>query len=208
MTRTTLFLTNRSQAVRLPKEVAFPPGVREVRILRDGARRIVVPVDAVWDDFFDSPGIDLPGRDQPEAQRREFILMLRYMLDTNLCIRVLRDRPAGLRVRFNRDADALCISTIVLTELLHGAEKSNRPVENRREVDRMAGRLEVLPFDEAAAAHAAEIRAELERRGQSIGGYDVLIAGHARSRGLVVVTGNLREFNRVAGLRAEDWLAG
>ena len=66
--------------------------------------------------------------------------MLRYMLDTNLCIRVLRDRPAGLRDRFNREADALCISAIVLTELLVGAEKSNRPVETRREVDRFTAR--------------------------------------------------------------------
>ncbi len=132
--------------------------------------------------------------------------MLRYMLDTNLCIRVLRDRPAGLRERFNAEADGLCISTIVLTELLVGAEKSNRPDETRREVSRFASRLEVLPFDDAAAAHAAEIRASLERVGQGIGGYDTLIAGHARSRGLIVVTGNLREFTRVNGLRSEDWL--
>jgi predicted nucleic acid-binding protein len=67
--------------------------------------------------------------------------MLRFMLDTNLCIRVLRDRPAGLLGRFNRDAEALCISTIVLTESLYGAEKSARRVENRREVDRLAARL-------------------------------------------------------------------
>ena len=132
--------------------------------------------------------------------------MLRYMLDTNLCIRVLRDRPAGLRERFNAEADGLCISTIVLTELLVGAEKSNRQDETRREVSRFASRLEVLPFDDAAAAHAAEIRASLERVGQGIGGYDTLIAGHARSRGLIVVTGNLREFTRVNGLRSEDWL--
>ena len=131
--------------------------------------------------------------------------MLRYLLDTNFCIRVLRDRPASLRRRFNSEADGLCISTIVLTELLHGAAKSARPDENRREVDRFAARLEVLPFDADAAGHAAEIRADLERRGQAIGGYDLLIAGHARSRGLVVVMGNLGEFNRVDGLRCEDW---
>ncbi len=131
--------------------------------------------------------------------------MLRYMLDTNLCIRVLRDRPETLRERFNREADGLCISTIVLTELLHGAAKSARPEQNRLEVERFAARREVLPFDLDAASHAAEIRAKLEREGQSIGGYDVLIAGHARSRGLIVVTGNLGEFNRVEGLRCEDW---
>jgi tRNA(fMet)-specific endonuclease VapC len=133
--------------------------------------------------------------------------MLRYMLDTNLCIRVLRDRPQGLRARFNAEVDTLCISTITLAELLHGAEKSAKPVENRHEVERFAARLDVLPFDDAAAAHSAEIRASQGRRGLAIGGYDLLIAGHARSKGLVIVTGNLREFTRVEGLRAEDWFA-
>ena len=131
--------------------------------------------------------------------------MLRYMLDTNLCIRVLRERPVNLRERFNAEADGLCISTIILTELLHGAEKSDRPTVNRTKVEAFAARLEILPFDPDAAAHAADIRAVLERRGQPIGGYDVLIAGHARSRGLIVVTGNLGEFSRVDGLRCEDW---
>lgn len=129
------------------------------------------------------------------------------MLDTNLCIRVLRDRPAGLRERFNAEAAALCISTVTLAELLHGAEKSARPVETRQQVEAFAARLAVLAFDPAAAAHYGDIRADLERRGQVIGPYDLMIAGHARSRGLVVVTGNLGEFNRVPGLRAEDWLA-
>lgn len=132
--------------------------------------------------------------------------MLRYLLDTNLCIRVLRDRPQALRERFNTHAEAICISTIVLTELLHGAAKSARPEHNRREVERFAAKLDVLPFDAMAADHAADIRAVLERVGRPIGGFDLLIAGHARSRGLIVVTGNLAEFQRVDGLRAEDWL--
>ncbi len=71
MTRTTLFHSNRSQAVRLPKDVAFPEGVREVAILRDGARRVIVPANAVWDDFFAAPGVDLGERDQPAMQDRE-----------------------------------------------------------------------------------------------------------------------------------------
>ena len=133
--------------------------------------------------------------------------MLRYMLDTNLCIRVLRDRPQSIRERFNAEADGLSISTTVLAEILHGAAKSTRPIENRNEVERFANRLEVLPFDANAAAHAGDIRARLEREGRQIGGYDVLIAGHARSRGLIVVTGNLGEFTRVDGLRCEDWLS-
>ena len=133
--------------------------------------------------------------------------MPRYLLDTNLCIRVLRHRPDGLRERFNASAPDLSISTIVLTELLHGAAKSARPDHNRIEVRRFASRLEVLAFDADAADHAADIRAALERQGRAIGGYDLLIAGHARSRGLIVVTGNLGEFNRVDGLRCEDWEA-
>jgi tRNA(fMet)-specific endonuclease VapC len=132
--------------------------------------------------------------------------VLRYMLDTNVCIRVLRDRPKNVGERFNAEADGLCISTVVLTELFHGAAKSDRPIQNRTKVEQFAARLEVLSFGPSAAAHAGEIRAILEQRGQPIGGYDVLIAGHARSEGLVVVTGNLREFNRVEGLRCEDWL--
>ncbi|HYI73536.1 MAG TPA: type II toxin-antitoxin system VapC family toxin [Skermanella sp.] len=133
--------------------------------------------------------------------------MLRFMLDTNICIRVLRDRPPSARPRFNAESDGLCISTVTLGELLHGAAKSAQPAEKRREVDRLTSRLAVLPFDEDAAAHFGDIRADLERRGMVIGPYDLMIAGHARSRGLIVVTGNLGEFNRVDGLRCEDWLA-
>lgn len=129
------------------------------------------------------------------------------MLDTNLCIRVLRDRPPGLRERFNAEAASLCVSTVTLGELLYGAERSSRPTHARHEVESFAARLEILAFDAEAAAHYADIRADLERKGQVIGPYDLMIAGHARSRGLVVVTGNLGEFGRVAGLRAEDWLA-
>jgi antitoxin VapB len=69
--RTTLFQSNRSQAVRLPKDVSFPPNVREVVILREGSRRVIVPADSVWDDFFDSPGIAFPDRNQPNLQERD-----------------------------------------------------------------------------------------------------------------------------------------
>ncbi len=71
MTRTKLFQTNRSQAVRLPKDMAFPKGVADVTILKDGSRRIIVPAESVWDDFFDAPGIDIGERDQPASQERE-----------------------------------------------------------------------------------------------------------------------------------------
>jgi tRNA(fMet)-specific endonuclease VapC len=134
--------------------------------------------------------------------------MLRYMLYTNLCIRVLNTRPPELRDRFNELAESLCISTVTLYELLYGAEKSARPIENAKAVENFSARLDVLVWDGLAAAHAAEIRASLERKGTPIGAYDLQIAGHARSRGLVVVTGNLREFTRVEGLRCEDWQEG
>lgn len=71
MVKTTIFHSNRSQAVRLPKDVAFPDDVRSVVILREGRRRVIVPADAVWDDFFDEPGIELGERDQPRAEERE-----------------------------------------------------------------------------------------------------------------------------------------
>lgn len=127
------------------------------------------------------------------------------MLDTNLCIRVLRDKPPVMRQRFNDEAESLAISTIVLMELLHGAAKSARPVDNRRAVEDFASRLDVMAFDDHAASHAGDIKAELERAGEGIGSYDLLIAGHARSKGLAVITGNLREFQRVPGLIAKDW---
>ncbi len=133
--------------------------------------------------------------------------MLRYMLDTNLCIRLLRDRPPGLRPRVNAEADSMCLSTVVLMELYRGALRSARQSEKRAEVDDLASRTTVLTFDAAAADHTADIRVALEAKGNVIGAYDLMIAGHARSRGLIVVTGNLGEFRRVEGLRSEDWLA-
>lgn len=133
--------------------------------------------------------------------------MLRYLLDTNLCVRVLRDRPTKIRKRFEAEAGNLCINIIVLHELLFGAAKSNRPQLGRQIVDEFASNLVILPFDLEAAVHAADIRAELAATGQSIGDMDALIAGQARSRGLIVITGNLREFQRVSGLRSEDWHA-
>lgn len=132
--------------------------------------------------------------------------MLRYLLDTNLCVRVLRDKPTAIRQRFLAEADALCINMIILHELLFGAAKSARPLEGRIVVEEFASKLTVLPFDLDAAIQAAEIRAELAAIGRSIGDMDALIAGQARSRSLIVITGNLREFRRVSGVRSEDWL--
>lgn len=99
------------------------------------------------------------------------------------------------------------MSTIVLYELLYGAARSDRPAFHRERVEDFASRLVVLPFDDAASDHAADIKRDLAGRGLLIGPHDLLIAGHARSLGLKLITGNLQEFSRVDGLRSEDWLA-
>ena len=127
------------------------------------------------------------------------------MLDTNICVQVIRDRPPDLRQRFKDAADQLCISAITLAELLHGAEKSARVAQNLAAVEQFAARLEVLPFAEAAAAQFGQLRAELERDGRPAGAYDMLIGAHARSLGLILVTNNRREFDRMSGLRVESW---
>jgi len=131
--------------------------------------------------------------------------MLKYMLDTNICIFTIKNRPQHVREAFNRHSNQLCISSVSLMELIYGAEKSARPEQNLAVVEGFAARLEVLDYDSAAASHTGQLRAELARNGTPIGPYDQLIAGHARSRGLIIVTNNLREFERVPGLRCEDW---
>lgn len=128
------------------------------------------------------------------------------MLDANVCIRVLRERPPTVRQRFKSEARSLALSTVVLHELYYGAERSQRPGVQRQRVEEFAGHLIVMDFDHEAARHAAAIKAQLAAQGQLIGPNDLLIAGHARSLGLKLITGNLREFTRVEGLLCEDWL--
>ena len=132
--------------------------------------------------------------------------MLKFMLDTNICIFTIKNRPQQVREVFKRHSGQLCISTITLMELIYGAEKSASPERNLADVEGFAARLEVLPYDAQAAAHSGQLRAELARVGKPIGPYDQMIAGHARSLGLILVTNNLREFERVPGLRVEGWV--
>ncbi len=131
--------------------------------------------------------------------------MLKYMLDTNIVIYVLKRRPVELLDVFNRHADQMCISCITLAELIHGVEKSSIPEKNMKRVEDFISRLEVLPYDTDAAMHYGDIRADLEKKGKMIGVNDLHIAGHARSRGLIVVTNNTGEFERIEGLRITDW---
>ena len=132
--------------------------------------------------------------------------MLRYMLDTNICIYVILNRPAGLRERFNELSEQLCISTITLAELHFGVEKSARVTKNRNIVEEFVARLEIQPFSVDAAVHYGQIRAALERAGRPVGLHDMLIGAHARSEGLTLVTNNRREFDRIPGLVVENWV--
>ena len=131
--------------------------------------------------------------------------MLRYMLDTNICIYALKHKPAGVREAFEAHGAHLSTSAVVIAELLYGAEKSARPDANREAIEAFAARLEVLPFDMEAADHYGRLRAELEASGRPIGPYDLMIAAHARSAGLALVTNNTKEFERVPGLLLENW---
>lgn len=133
-------------------------------------------------------------------------MRLKYLLDTNTAIYVIKRRPVEVLDRFNRHAGQLSLSVISQAELMHGAEKSQSRERNFRVLEDFLSRLEVLDYGQKAAAHYGEIRSDLEKRGTPIGVNDLHIAGHARSEGLTVVTNNEKEFTRVSGLRVENWL--
>ena len=132
--------------------------------------------------------------------------MLQFMLDTNICIYVMKHVPAALESRFNDTAEQLCISSITLAELDFGVEKSAQREDNLRGLEQFIARVEVLPFSAKAAMHYGQIRAELTRAGTQCGSNDMLIGAHARSEGLIVVTNNMREFSRMPGLRSVNWV--
>lgn len=128
------------------------------------------------------------------------------MLDTNIVIYIIKRRPIELLTLFNQHAGQLCISSITLAELMHGVEKSQHSDKNLKNVEDFTSRLEILECGSKAAAHYGDIRADLEHKGTPIGVNDLHIAGHARSEGLIIVTNNLKEFERVVGLRSENWV--
>ncbi len=131
--------------------------------------------------------------------------MLRFLLDTNIVIYVIKRRPAAALTLFNQNAGAMAISSITLAELLHGAEKSQDATRARAVVEDFCSRLDVLTYGAKAAQHYGSIRAALERKGQPIGVNDLHIAAHARSEGLTLVSNNLREFERVDALQMANW---
>ncbi len=132
--------------------------------------------------------------------------MIGYLLDTNIVIYVIKRRPIEALEVFNQQTNRMAISSITLAELIHGAEKSSKPAHNYAVLEDFCSRLEVLPYTAKAAQHYGSIRAALEKTGQTIGVNDLHIAAHARSEGLVLVTNNLREFERVPALQLKNWV--
>ena len=127
------------------------------------------------------------------------------MLDTNIVIYTIKNRPEQVRRLFKQHEGQVCISAVTLGELVFGAEHSQQVERNLADIEAMVARLEVLPLENKASYHFGQIRAELYRTGQPIGPYDMMIAGHARAFGLVLVTNNVKEFVRVPGLILENW---
>lgn len=132
---------------------------------------------------------------------------MKYMLDTNICIYVIKNKPESVINRFlQHNPDELCISAITYAELLHGVEKSQAIEKNRFAMTMFLSPITILEFDNYAAEEYGKIRANLEKKGVPIGPMDMLIAGHARSKNLILVTNNVKEFNRVENLKIENWI--
>lgn len=130
--------------------------------------------------------------------------MSKFMLDTDISIYTVKRKPHEVRRMFNIHAGDLSISTVTLGELLFGAESSINPQASVAVIEGYAARVEVLDYDRDAAVQFAQLKVELSQN--LIGAYDLMIAAHARSRGLILVSNNAREFNRVPGLRVENWV--
>jgi tRNA(fMet)-specific endonuclease VapC len=131
---------------------------------------------------------------------------MKYMLDTNICIYAIKHKPESVIQQFlAHNPDELCISAVTYAELMHGVEKSQAVEKNRLAISLFLSPVTILPFDNHAAEVYGEIRANLEKKGTLIGPMDMLIAGHAKAEGLILVTNNTREFVRVEGLEVEDW---
>ncbi len=129
-----------------------------------------------------------------------------YMLDTNICIYVMKEKPEKVLSRFKEEIDnGVCISSITLAELEYGMKHSSNPLKNEQALLRFLAPLSVLPFGPTAASEYGEIRSYLQSRGTPIGPLDMLIAGHARAENLILVTNNVREFERVPNLSLENW---
>ena len=131
---------------------------------------------------------------------------MRYMLDTNICIYVIKHKPEKvLRKLQTIHPEDVCISSVTYAELVHGVEKSAAVEKNRLALSMLLANMEILDFDAQAADCYGKIRSDLEKKGRPIGPLDMMIAGHGQSLGYTVVTNNVKEFSRVSALRIENW---
>lgn len=131
--------------------------------------------------------------------------MLKYLLDTNIVIYTMKKRLQQVKARFEQNNGRMAVSSVTVGELVFGAERSQHVERNLADMEALISRLDVLAFESKAAYHFGQIRAALYQAGQPIGPYDMMIAGQARSLGLILVTNNTKEFKRVPGLIMEDW---
>ena len=132
---------------------------------------------------------------------------MKYMLDTNICIYIIKHRPEEVIQKFmEHDPDDICISAITYAELVHGVEKSQAKEKNRVALMVLLSEIQIVPFDDLAAQIYGEIKADLQKKGTSIGLMDTLIAAHAKALNLTLVANNTKEFARVEGLELEDWV--
>lgn len=132
---------------------------------------------------------------------------MKYILDTNICIYTIKQKPEKVFERFKElKLGEVCISTITLAELQYGVTKSLRPDKNQSALNHFLIPLEIVNFDTAATIEYGKIRSQLEKEGQPIGSLDTLIAAHAKSLNLILVTNNVREFSRIEELKIENWL--
>lgn len=133
--------------------------------------------------------------------------MPRYMLDTNICIYIKNHRPAGVLARFSKlPPGKVVMSAITYGELCFGAERSSKPKETRHILEQLIALIPVLPLDDSVSIHYGKIRQNLQTNGKLIGNNDLWIAAHALSSKLILVTNNVSEFERVPGLRVENWV--
>lgn len=131
---------------------------------------------------------------------------MKYMLDTNICRYAIKQKPGKVFVRLREtDPEDVCISSVTYAELIHGVEKSNAVEKNRVALSLLLSNIEILSFDVNAAGEYGKIRADLERKGTPIGPLDMMIAGHAKSKGLTIVTNNMKEVSRVKDLDIVNW---
>ncbi len=131
---------------------------------------------------------------------------MRYMLDTNICIYVIKTKPEKVFQKLQTiHPEDVCISSVTYAELVHGVEKSIAVEKNRLALSMLLANMEILDFDAVAANCYGKIRADLEKKGTPIGPLDMMIAGHAQSLGYTIVTNNVKEFSRVAALKIENW---